>query len=65
MVWIDITLWCDGCGVEILWPPVMFEFKHYCCQECQEGRECDCIYQQEMEDQRRESQNASPSMILF
>jgi hypothetical protein len=53
MVLIEGTLWCDGCGVEITWAPVVSGNEHYCCQNCLDGIECECALQQEMDDDRR------------
>lgn len=50
---IDDTLWCDGCGAEIYWAPVVVNRKHYCCQDCAEGRECACGTMIELDDERR------------
>ena len=38
------TIVCDGCGVEITWAAVVLDGKTYCCQDCAEGRECECDY---------------------
>ncbi len=35
-------IWCDECGVEITWTPVVIAHRHYCCQDCAVGLECDC-----------------------
>lgn len=35
---------CDGCGVEILWAPVVVGGRTFCCQDCAEGRPCRCDY---------------------
>jgi hypothetical protein len=42
MVNYEKSLWCDGCGVEISWSPVIAGETKYCCQDCQNGYECDC-----------------------
>jgi hypothetical protein len=39
---MDDTIWCDGCGVEITWGPILVRKRRYCCWECAEGRNCDC-----------------------
>ncbi|MFN2112027.1 MAG: hypothetical protein ACK2TT_02805 [Anaerolineales bacterium] len=36
------TLWCDGCGVEITWKPVVKGQHSYCCMKCLHGEVCDC-----------------------
>ena len=35
-------IWCDECGVEITWTPVVIDHRRYCCQDCAVGLECDC-----------------------
>ncbi|HLF90461.1 MAG TPA: hypothetical protein VI451_16045 [Anaerolineales bacterium] len=49
---IEQTIFCDGCGVEIFWGPVVKGNKQYCCQDCLAGRPCQCGERQEMEDDR-------------
>jgi hypothetical protein len=60
MSWIDETVWCDGCGVEISWGPVVVSDRKYCCQDCAAGLPCDCGTRLEFEDERRSSQDSSP-----
>lgn len=36
------TLWCDGCGVEIRWKPIVKDQRNYCCIRCLNGEVCDC-----------------------
>jgi hypothetical protein len=57
MSWIDETVWCDGCGVEISHPVVVNDRK-YCCQDCTAGLPCDCGTRLEFEDERRSSQDS-------
>jgi len=35
-------IWCDECGVEITWTPVVIDHRTYCCHDCAVGLECDC-----------------------
>lgn len=53
MVKIRDTIWCDGCGVEIVWTPILKDNLHYCCADCQDGFGCDCG--EELEEEYRES----------
>jgi hypothetical protein len=39
---IDNIHLCDGCGVEIVGAPVLENKLFFCCQDCADGRECDC-----------------------
>lgn len=58
------TFWCDGCGVEIRWVPLLKGERHFCCQECAEGQVCDCSQWSELDlDFRLEEQNALPAFI--
>lgn len=47
------AVFCDGCGTEIRWAPVIVMRRHYCCSECAEGRTCACDKQAAWEDERR------------
>ena len=38
----DEVTWCDGCGVEITWGPVLVDSRAYCCRECSHGIPCRC-----------------------
>jgi hypothetical protein len=57
---IEGIVWCDGCGVEITWAPVVVGNAHYCCQDCRDGLECDCLSPLELEDERQ-PEEALPS----
>ena len=35
-------VYCDECGVEITWTPVVIDGRPYCCRDCAVGLECDC-----------------------
>ena len=48
MVRYKDTLWCDGCGIEIRWEPVVIDDLVYCCKDCSEGIQCQC---EEIEDE--------------
>ncbi len=47
------TIWCDGCGEEISWVPLMHKGHHYCCQNCLEGLPCQCYRWSELDLSRR------------
>lgn len=59
---IEDTIWCDNCGVEILWGAIVVGKRHYCCRDCYEGRECRCGERMEIEDERRE-EGSSPAEL--
>ena len=42
MISYQDTLWCDGCGVEISWEPVVKDKYEYCCKLCSQGEKCSC-----------------------
>ena len=50
MTRIEDSVYCDGCGVEILLAPVIVGDLEYCCQDCADGYECDCGLKQDLED---------------
>jgi len=49
------TIWCDGCGTEILWSPYVFMEKDFCCQNCTYGINCNCGETMDMDDEYREA----------
>ena len=51
---IEDTIYCDGCGVEILWTPVRANSRHYCCADCRDGYQCACGARMESEDDARD-----------
>ena len=52
------TIWCDGCGVEFTWAPVLDKQFVYCCADCHTGLPCQCGERIEQEDEyRRHGQN--------
>ena len=53
MTGIEATIWCDNCGVEILWGPIIRSQRYFCCQDCLDGLRCRCGERLEMEDERR------------
>jgi hypothetical protein len=54
MTWNNETVWCDGCGVEVTWGPVVVGERIYCCQDCAQGIPCECGALMEMDDERRD-----------
>ena len=55
MSYAENTLWCDGCGAEILWAPHIVTGKAYCCQDCSQGIKCQCAERQEWDDEYQET----------
>ena len=54
------TVVCDGCGVEVTWAPLVVDGEQFCCQDCSEGRPCECDYPPEEE---RGGQKALPELV--
>lgn len=62
---VEETIFCDGCGVEITWSPVIVhpsgkglaayakKPRRYCCLACAKGLPCHCAERMELEDERR------------
>jgi hypothetical protein len=48
---VEGVVYCAGCGVEVVGPPVVKQGTSYCCAMCADGAECDCG---EVEDDRDE-----------
>lgn len=56
-------VYCDGCGVEFTWSPILVKRPgkaalvqkplHYCCEICAEGAPCTCAERMELDDERR------------
>lgn len=55
MTWYEEMTWCDGCGVEITWGPLVIETRAYCCQDCAQGYTCACGERMEIEKEIRDS----------
>jgi hypothetical protein len=55
---LELTIWCDNCGVEITWAPLIQHERDYCCLDCFEGRPCRCAERMEVEDDRRTAGNS-------
>jgi len=63
MTTIEGVVYCDGCGAEITWSPVVVRAANrhaqqragqYCCPDCAEGRPCPCGERMEFVDEIRE-----------
>lgn len=55
MVKLEENVFCDNCGVEITWSPIIEGKRHYCCQDCKDGLACECGKRMELDDDRRET----------
>lgn len=47
---VEDTLYCDGCGVEVLGAPLIVASGQYCCQDCADGYRCDCLPEFEVKE---------------
>lgn len=63
MTKIEGVVFCDGCGAEITWSPVVVRAANramptrpslYCCMDCADGRPCRCGERMEFDDELRE-----------
>ena len=60
------TIWCDGCGAEIRWSPVIKDRREYCCDDCSNGLPCECGARQDWDDDRHDrSSDVMPSQSGF
>ncbi len=55
MARVDFTIWCDGCGTEILGLPIVRGKHDFCCQDCLQGFRCDCCSWYSLDDDERRS----------
>ncbi len=55
------TIWCDNCGAEITWGPIVIGRNHYCCRDCWQGYRCECVDLIEIDEDRRSPESASVS----
>jgi hypothetical protein len=53
MTWYDEMTWCDGCGAEITWVPVLADEGKYCCRDCSQGIQCACGERMEFDEEQR------------
>ncbi len=53
MTWYEEITWCDGCGVEITWGPVLAEERTFCCRNCSQGYTCVCGERMELDEEQR------------
>lgn len=69
MTRIEGVCFCDGCGAEITWSPVIIQPpssagharpSEFCCHDCADGRPCRCGERQEFDDETREHGKISP-----
>jgi len=73
MARIDGVLFCDRCGAEITWspyivtqsqvslePPAAVRHGEYCCQDCAEGRPCQCAERMDLDEERRNTGTTGP-----
>jgi hypothetical protein len=55
MAKVNDTIYCDGCGVEILCQPFTLGGRIFCCEDCANGLPCRCG--EHMEEEERRSPN--------
>lgn len=60
MILHDDFIWCQGCGVEITWSPILVDQHTYCCEECSRGIQCRCAERMEQDDDYQASSSGTP-----
>jgi len=50
---VDFTIYCDGCGAEILGIPIVRSKHDFCCQDCLRGFRCECCTWDSLDDDDR------------
>jgi hypothetical protein len=61
---IEQTVFCNGCGVEITWAPIVKGNRRYCCEDCLVGRGCECATRQDLDDDGRGGQHGQQTPTL-
>jgi hypothetical protein len=64
MTWYEEMTWCDGCGVEITWAPVVVEGRTYCCRDCSQGLLCICGERMELDEEQRGSTPVNTTYMI-
>lgn len=59
----DDTIWCDGCGTEILWSPYVLDGQDFCCQDCAYGIACTCGDTMDWDEEYRDA--ATPTSTTY
>ncbi len=65
MISEDQTNWCYGCGAEITLAAVLHNKHLYCCQDCAEGRSCDCAEQMQPGEDQLSRKQPPESVIHY
>jgi hypothetical protein len=55
MTWYEEMTWCDGCGAEITYGPVLNAGRSYCCHDCSLGILCSCGERMDLDEEMRPS----------
>ena len=56
------TIWCAGCGTEIVYLPYVIQNQDFCCQDCALGVTCQCGRALEREEDYRDQTTANESI---
>ena len=56
------TIWCAGCGTEILYRPYIINQQVFCCQDCAFGIVCRCGKVLEWDEDYRKPTNSTESI---
>ena len=63
MARVDFSVWCDGCGAEILGLPIVRGKHDFCCQDCLHGFRCECCTSYSLDDNERRSDKSSDTTL--
>ncbi len=64
MTRVDFTIFCDGCGTEILGLPIARGKHDFCCQDCLQGFRCECCSWYSLNDDERRSDEISEDPLI-
>lgn len=59
------TIFCDGCGVEITWSPIIVGDHKFCCQDCRNGLTCDCGNWLDADEHERSNKNTTIQSLPY
>ena len=67
----ESVVWCDNCGVEITWTPLVVHLggitgpRDYCCDDCYHGFLCECGDRMENDEEYRDVSQLIMGNTLF
>ena len=55
------TLYCAGCGTEIIWSPFLLNELKFCCQDCAQSIVCKCRETMDWQNEYRNGELSLPT----